>query len=70
MQRNKKMIERPKLTPKQIADRLGVTRQTVMNRIKSKELRATKFGGRWYCTEEQYRAFLAEHYIQPNTDDQ
>lgn len=45
-------------TPEQVADILQVTRITVYNYIKAKQLKATKVGGGWRITGRQLQEFL------------
>lgn len=55
------------LTTSDIAAKIGVTRQTVFNWIKSKKLRALKIGGTWRVWPEDLAAFLAN---SPNNSDE
>lgn len=47
-------------TPEEVADILSVTRRTVYQWIKDKELEASKIGGRWYITDK-----TIEHKLEP-----
>lgn len=42
----------------EVASILKVDRRTVMNYIKSKELKAKKVGGKWLITEENLKEFV------------
>lgn len=46
------------LSPSKIADKLGVTRQTVHNWIKSGKLPALKIGGVWRVYPEDLEDFI------------
>jgi excisionase family DNA binding protein len=49
------------LTTSQVADKIGVTRQTVFNWIKAKKLPALKIGGAWRVWPEDVDAFINQH---------
>lgn len=56
------------LSTSDIAEKLGVTRQTVFNWIKSGKLFGLKIGGTWRVYQEDFDAFINKN-PSPSTDD-
>ena len=48
------------LSPKDIAQRLGVTQATVINYIKRGQLKGRKLGGQWRVRVEDYLKFIQD----------
>ena len=55
----------PFLSPRQIADRLGVSRRTVDRYIARGELRASRFGKLVRVAESEVLTFIRRHQIGP-----
>jgi len=53
-------------SPVEVGELLGLHPVTVRNRMRSGELLAHKFGGRWYISEEKLAAALDGEYHRPN----
>lgn len=55
-------------TTEQVANILEMTPRTIRNFIKSKELRAAKFGGEWRISKPDLIAFMEKHFSSQSSD--
>ena len=51
---------RPMLSPRQVADRIGISKDKVYQAIADKEIRVTQFGSRLRISEEEVQRLKAD----------
>lgn len=57
------------LTPDQVADRLGVTRYWLMERVRRRQVPHFRLGQRVRFSEADVAAILATHRVEPKAQD-